>query len=59
MMALQTIMQLRAGVGFGPESAAPFFGFILVSGGAVCFLRALIQGGRETGAPRRGEKQTP
>lgn len=38
MMVSQTIMQLRAGVSFGPEAAAPFLGFGLVSGGAIWFL---------------------
>ena len=38
MMALQTLMQLRAGVSFGPEAVAPFAGFGLVSGGAAWFL---------------------
>jgi hypothetical protein len=34
MMVAQTLMQLRAGVAFGPEAAAPLIGFSLVSGGA-------------------------
>lgn len=37
MMVLQTIMQLGAGVAFGPEAAASFVGFDLVSGGATWF----------------------
>ena len=41
MMATQTIMQLRAGVSFGPEAAAPFLGFGLLSGGAIWFLARL------------------
>lgn len=41
MMVLQTIMQLRAGVAFGPEAGAPFVGFGLVSGGAIWFLMHL------------------
>lgn len=38
MMVLQTLMQLRADVTFGPEAAAPFVGFGLISGGAIWFL---------------------
>ena len=38
MMGLQTLMQVRAGVAFGPEAAAPFVGFTLVSAGAIWFL---------------------
>jgi len=38
MMAVQTLMQLQAGVSFGPEAAAPFIGFGLVSGGATWLL---------------------
>jgi hypothetical protein len=43
MMALQTVMQLRAGVAFGPEAAAPFAGFLLVSAGAIYFLWCLAR----------------
>ncbi len=43
MMALQTAMQLRAGVAFGPEAAAPFLGFLLVSSGAIYFLWRLAR----------------
>lgn len=42
MMALQTIMQLRAGVAFGPEATAPFVGFGLISAGALWFLWRLL-----------------
>jgi hypothetical protein len=38
MMVLQTIMQLRAGVAFGPEAVAPFVGFGVISAGALWFL---------------------
>lgn len=38
MMTLQTLMQIGAGVVFGPEAAVPFVGFALVSGGAAWFL---------------------
>ena len=38
MMTLQTIMQLQAGVVFGPEAAAPFLGFGLLSLASVWFL---------------------
>lgn len=44
MMALQTMMQLRAGVAFGPEAAAPFVGFSVVSAGAGYFLWKLASG---------------
>ncbi len=43
MMALQTVMKLRAGVAFGPEAAAPFVWFLLVSAGATCFLWRLAR----------------
>ena len=43
MMVLQTIMQLRAGVSFGPEAAAPFVGFSLISAGAIWFLVRLAR----------------
>ena len=38
MMVALTLMQLRAGVTFGPEAAAPLIGFSLLSGGAFFFL---------------------
>ncbi len=38
MMVLQTVMQIRVGVAFGPEAAVPFIGFTLVSVGATWFL---------------------
>ena len=38
MMIAQTIMQLRLGVEFGPEAAAPMLGFSLISAGAAYFL---------------------
>lgn len=38
MMALQTAMQVRAGVSFGPEAAAPLVGFGLLSPAAIWFL---------------------
>jgi hypothetical protein len=44
MMLAQTIMQLRAGVAFGPEAAAPLAGFTLVSVGAAWFLWRLARG---------------
>lgn len=56
MMVLQTIMQLRAGVAFGPEAAAPFVGFLLVSGGAVWFLRSLVRGAHAA-APDRSARE--
>jgi hypothetical protein len=37
MMALQTAMQLRAGVTFGPEATVPLAGFGFLSAGAVWF----------------------
>lgn len=43
MMALQTIMQIRAGVSFGAEAAAPFAGFSLISAGAIWFLWQLAR----------------
>jgi hypothetical protein len=43
MMISQTIMQLRAGVSFGPEAAAPFLGFGLISGGAIWFLAGILR----------------
>lgn len=46
MMVLQTVMQLRARVALGPEAAAPFIGFTLVSGGTAWFLRALLREAR-------------
>lgn len=42
MMLAQTVMQLRAGVAFGPEAAAPLLGFSAVSAGAAYFLWRLI-----------------
>jgi hypothetical protein len=42
MMALQTVLQLRAGVAFGAEAAAPFLGFSVLSAGAVFFLWRLV-----------------
>ena len=42
MMAFQTVMQLRAGVAFGPEAAAPFLGFSVLSVGATFFLWKLV-----------------
>lgn len=42
MMAFQTVMQLRAGVAFGLEAAAPFLGFSVVSAGAAFFLWKLV-----------------
>lgn len=44
MMLAQTAMQLRAGVAFGPEAAAPLVGFSVVSAGAAWFLWALARG---------------
>ena len=38
MMAAQTVVQLRAGVAFGPEAVAPLVGFSVVSAGAAYFL---------------------
>jgi len=38
MMALQTVMQISAGVTFGPEAIAPFLGFGLISPMAAWFL---------------------
>lgn len=43
MMLVQTVMQFRAGVAFGPEAAAPLVGFSLVSAGAVYFLQRLAR----------------
>ena len=43
MMALQTVMQLRAGVEFGPEALGPFVGFGLISPAALWFLRQLAR----------------
>ncbi len=43
MMLAQTIMQLRAGVAFGPEAAAPLAGFSLLSAGAAWFLWTLTR----------------
>lgn len=50
MMLAQTIMQLRAGVAFGPEAAAPLIGFSLLSAGAVYFLWRLARRTPASGA---------
>ena len=42
MMLAQTVMQVRAGVAFGPASAEPMVGFSLLSAGGV--LWALARG---------------
>jgi hypothetical protein len=42
MRVSQTVMQLRAGVTFGPEVTAPLVGFSLISVGATCFLWKLV-----------------
>ncbi len=58
-IVLQTVMQLRAGVAFGPEAAAPFIGFMLVSGGAAWFLRALVRGAEDPTLKRQTGNGTP
>jgi hypothetical protein len=50
MMIAQTMMQLRAGVVFGPGAAAPLIGFGLLSGGALFFLWRVTRPG--TGATK-------
>lgn len=50
MMLAQTVMQVRAGVSFGAEAAAPLLGFSLLSAGAAYFLLRLACGTAPRGA---------
>lgn len=56
MMLAQTAMQLRAGVAFGPEAAAPLAGFSLVSAGAAYFLRGLMHAPRTDPVGHSGQR---